>query len=365
MNAGKKSSQPDEHNTNQNEAASNVVRLSNKLDLITTEQKPVQTVVDDNLHSDNVNKTSDTIKEVSPKSSTVMSDTAIPSIVIEPASPKVNPEKDTVNEEEESSVNNVNSRVNSSSLCLPKTDSTINVSRPLEDGSKHSIDTSNDEDLEVICRCSSTPIKNENKISLDDNEVNCSVSSIETSIDNSPSCMDTDQKTSPSKTMSRLAAESPMSIEVENTIRLNKPQNKKDGHASLNENATHDNSMPDLSIPVSHITSQPLVYDISRNKTTMTHNPFIRHDNDITASISNVMYTQHGFNHGGVSFNDYYPATDNSWTDMSCRSDMSLMNPMTSGMTSDNFGYAMNSTGQSSGMYEPDNFVYPSILAML
>ncbi|XP_012943089.1 uncharacterized protein LOC106013019 [Aplysia californica] len=396
METGKKSSIADDHNTNQNEATSTgqIPRLADQF---------VSPVSDKTLSLD-INLLSEVKAE--PPAAGLYGN--IPSIVITPASPgsyinepgkdgstdtseifsdtnpKAQPDMDMVSAPC-INLNDISLRIpkdsdDKSLLGTPYCDKTLNISRPLEAEcapSKYCIDTSNDEDLEVICRCSSTPIKDtERNRRNESEETNCSISSIETTSPiivrpNVVGPTHDDSTGQPLVSAVRSVRNSSKDITVTSSSDpsiMSPDLVYHNSHCQVNQENQTSQPLSQISVAPSN----PMAYDMSRgvNPSQLPPTPHTTslQENDAILGVPGGahMFPGHhhsqGYGHASHgSYSEYYPSSNSSWTDMSYRTDMSPIPPMAGNVSSDTCGYPGHTAGPLSGSSDSEYFVYPSI----
>lgn len=331
----------DESNTNQNEATSTNV-------ILTCESNALVTNNFQNMASYNDQPTDKTDS---------FSET-IPTIIVTPASPNKNGSKDSSGEV----LNSSTGFGNTVTLGIPPFDKCMRESRPplIEfDPLKCSMNNSNDDDLEGIYRCSSTPKKH--MINCDDG--NCSISFNE---DGSP-IVSTD------------------GIVVEtcnNTSQLDINTDPADnGKADMNIKTQTDHPIPNINMPYlsSHVHTIQNNFEASRSPTllpvhtqsqaldithgmTSLHQNMRQPENEQITCMSGDVLQQPSYNQACMRYGDCCPSSDNSWTDMSCGSvEMSPVPTLQAKFSTDNFNYPMSIAGPTCAIPDADCFVYPSI----
>ncbi|XP_059177698.1 uncharacterized protein LOC131957019 [Physella acuta] len=338
MDFSKHESDVDNHNTNQNEATSRANLMPDQFPdttFLSRSTAPAQ----QNLEVNDLNL------KVDPGYHGM-----VPAIIVTPASPgqfEIHNDRSDFRSFEQTS-NESNSRnLELELLCTPDTDTTLNISRPdMGCGeTNNGLDTINDEDIEVICRYSSTPVMSNtarNGPGLEDSD--CSMMSLNNASPIAPadSCVGTPIK----------SIHHEFEADGENKV------TSGDGHQVQGSLLVHPQY-------VCQHPGQPLLrHDGASSQELQPGFDDERNVNQcslptaliVTGACSNTPNVYSTYMPGGSGYNDYFPTRDSSWTDLSYSSDLSPVPPM-SGNQGDPCCYSM----MSSVPTETEYFVYPSI----
>ncbi|KAK7010925.1 hypothetical protein BgiMline_002564 [Biomphalaria glabrata] len=333
MDTNKLDTEADDHNTNQNEMTSRANLLAERC------QDPTFLApVDSSSPNLEVNLDLNLKIEASYNAS-------VPLITITPPSPDISnlsDDRDNYVYYEQMSAESHSRNIELDLLCTPAQDSTLNISRP-QAGCDVScgLDTNNDEDVEVICRYSSTPVmSSRDGYSFDDS--GCSLLSLNNA---SPIASADTPMVSANQSMQQDVAE--------------------DEEGKLHPNCEHQVAMlvhpqylcqhPGQTILRPDCLPSPNVpvYDTERNVNQCSLPATLI----LTSGCANNTGVYTTYMPGPSCYNDYFPTRDSSWTDLSYRSDISPVPPHMSVSQADPCCYPM----MAGVAAETEYFVYPSI----
>lgn len=353
MNSCNPTREADNHNTNQNKAAC----TNNSMPMMDQFQEPTF-LPGDGAPSLNL--------EVNVKNETNFFPT-IPTIIITPASPdnyscdilsagnsySCNLKQSSDNSlilghHVQESSSDVPSLLDVDLLSTPQTDTTINIQRPPSAEADSSlrqqtsrVSATASEELEVMCRFSSTPVMSTSRKGQSLHETDCSMISIN---DASPIAPDDSSVSTPNRSSNRS-----ISQEEDNHDASNMHQNIMYVHPQyVIQNQPHSMMRRDLPLAQN---SQPsfvagrIIDPGYMPGTYMSAGAYTGTQNVYSAYVQ-----------GASCYSDYFPTRDSSWTDLSYRSDTSPV-PPASGSQVDSCCYPM----PSGSPVESEYFVYPSI----
>ncbi|CAL1531464.1 unnamed protein product [Lymnaea stagnalis] len=342
MDPGKLETEADNHNTNQNEAPA-----GSRANLMTEQFQDSTFLTPSNTACQNLEVNVDI--DIKIESSYGVS---VPTITISPASPcsgDVLYDRDDYKTYEHGASEPHQKNVEMDLLCTPPCDTALNISTPTSGHADVScgLDVNNDEDIEVICRYSSTPIMSTARgYSMDDTD--CSM----LSLNNASPIAQADSMLNPSN----LSVNQSMPCDVGDEG-AEKSQSSSDQQAQ-NDMLVHHQFLcqhPGQTMirrDGASAQSSQQGYDAGRNINQCSLPTALI----LTGACSSNPNVYSTYMPGSGAYNDYFPTRDNSWTDLSYRSDLSPVPPLSSNQA-DPCCYSMMS-GVST---ETDYFVYPSI----
>ncbi|KAH9496905.1 hypothetical protein Btru_010124 [Bulinus truncatus] len=334
MDANKLETDSDDHNTNQNEMTSRANLMKEQFQDPTTFLAPaappginLEVNLDLNLKIDPSYNVPGTV----------------PVITITPPSPDLS----NIGYYDQASGESPSRNMELDLLCTPTQDATLNISRPqVSRDVSCNLETNNDEDIEVICRYSSTPVmSSRDGYSLDDS--GCSLMSLNNA---SPIASAETPTVSPNQSLQQGAADDEVekvhsSSEQHQAAVLVHPQ-------YLCQHAVHGQPLIRRDAPAAQ--SAP-VYDTTERNVNQCSLPaaLILAGGGCPSNPS--VYTT--YVPGPGCYSDYFPTRDSSWTDLSYRSDVSPVPPPLGASQADPCCYPM----MAGVAAETEYFVYPSI----